>query len=314
MSRLAILSVGSLCLDTMVRLGTDGAPAPGELARVVSIDETVGGCCGNAAIALSRMGADVTVVAKLGTDAAGRLIEHTLSANKIDLATSASSGPTSRCVVISSEATDSRSFYYQPGVNEGLRHDDIVGVDLGDFDAVLVSDPFLTHLGRVELKRFLAEARDANVFTALDLCWDPVGEWGQVLDGCWELLDLVLASAEEAVNVTGVVECREAAQALYATGVRAAVVKAGAEGMFGCSAGVERHQPPVAVGVVDPTGAGDWCAAGTVVGALQGDFALALQVGALAGASALLSFGGSTAQPLPELLELLGGDGREALS
>jgi sugar/nucleoside kinase (ribokinase family) len=305
MIRSRVLCVGSLCLDTIVRLGADGTPAPGELVRDTLIEEAVGGCCGNAAIALSRMGAAVAVAARIGADTSGSFMRGVLSEADIQLLVPASTGRTSRCVVVSDPAADARTFYYEPGVNEDLCMEDVAEINISDFDAVLVTDPFLTQLGQVELRDFLARAQADGVFVALDLCWDPSGRWGQALDGCYELLDLLLAGADEAAHTTGITNPQAAAQAFTKAGARSSIVKAGADGLFASFEGGDRHRLAAPADVVDPTGAGDWCAAGAVIGSLTGGFDLALDVGVLAAASALSSVGGSTAQPSNALTELL---------
>jgi sugar/nucleoside kinase (ribokinase family) len=312
MSSPRVLCVGSLCLDTIVRLGAGGAPSPGELVRDIQIQEAVGGCCGNAAFALSRMDATVAVAARTGADAPGNVMRGALSDADIQLLVPPCSGRTSRCVVVSDPATDDRTFYYEPGVNEDLCAGDVAGIKLNDFDAVLVTDPFLTHLGNVELRDFLCRAHADGVFVALDLCWDPSGRWAETLEGCYELLDLLLAGADEAAHTTGFTNPQEAARAFTRAGARSAIVKAGADGLFASSDQGDRHRSAAPVEVVDPTGAGDWCAAGAVIGSLTGGFDLALETGALAGAAALTSVGGSTAQPSQVLTDLLEQRRREA--
>jgi sugar/nucleoside kinase (ribokinase family) len=301
MKRPHVLCVGSLCLDTLVVVGDDGLPIPGRLARVSSITETLGGCCGNAAVALSRMGAAVTVAARLGDDEAGETMMRLLGDDDVRLAVAPVSGRTSRCVVLSS---DTRSFLYQPGVNEDLRLNDVPS-NLAQFEALLVSDPFLTEVGRSELAALLKAAHDAGVFAALDLCWDPTGEWERLLEGCWPLIDLVLAGADEARQLTGFEESAAAARRFAELGARMAVVKAGEGGLFCVAEGEAIHESAASVDVVDSTGAGDWCSAGVLLGALGGDPRRAAAIGALAGACCVTSVGGSTARPSHELLTLL---------
>ncbi|MFI5684319.1 carbohydrate kinase family protein [Streptomyces sp. NPDC051636] len=297
-----ILCVGSVCLDTVVRLGAGSFPGPEELVRVPSLINAVGGCCGNSATALARLGAaEVCMAALVGDDAAGFLALSSLAKADVTGAMVRPGGATAHSVVL--VGPDERSFLYRPGVNEDLRLDECLSVLRSrPFDALLVTDPFLTHVGRTGLAELLSEARGRGAVTALDLCWDPAGRWAEFTDGCWPHVDLALANLEEARMVTGAGDAGQCASSLCRAGASTAVIKMGADGLLVRSHGEVWHVAAQKVECQDPTGAGDWCNAGVVMGYLAtGSAHAAARLGSLAGASAVGTLGGSTATPLPEL-------------
>ncbi|MFF4276856.1 carbohydrate kinase family protein [Streptomyces sp. NPDC001536] len=297
-----ILCAGSVCLDTVVRLGTDSFPKPGELVPVPSLINAVGGCCGNSATALARLGAaDVRIAALIGDDAAGALALSSLEKAQVTGAMICPGQSTAHSVVL--VGSEDRSFLYCPGVNEDLQLDECLSVLLSrPFDALLVTDPFLTHVGRTALAELLSQARIQGAVTALDLCWDPSGQWAEFTDGCWPYVDIALANLEEARMVTGARDASHCASYLCQAGASMAVIKMGAEGLLIRSADETLQVAAQQVECQDPTGAGDWCNAGVVMGYLASRSAqVAAQWGSLAGASAVRTLGGSTATPLPEL-------------
>jgi ribokinase len=301
----SVLCVGSLCLDTFALLD-GGVPAAGGLVPVQTVGEAVGGCCGNVAIALARMGCRVAVAGRVGSDSAGDRIREALRANCVNLAVEPESGASARSVILVDAAHDRRSFLYSAGVNERLTLDDLDGVQLADFDAVVLSDPYLTELGRSAAHALFDRAAHAGVFTALDLCWDPQGRWENPLAGAQTGADLLLAAREEAIAVTGVADIDAAARALLDSGARCVVVKAGAEGLSVMTVGARWDIPPEPVEAVDPTGAGDWSTAGMVAAMLLGHRRKeAARIAASAGALCAQVPGGSTAAVPPQLEEAL---------
>jgi ribokinase len=301
-----LLCVGSICLDTLVQVPAAGLPQQGFLSRVAAVAEAVGGGCGNTAIASSRLGGAVTVVACVGSDDAGRLIASTLDSAGVGGLIVRHDAPTGRTVVLVSSGGEERSFLYHGGTNEHVDATDCDRCDLDHFDALIVTDPFLTRIGRNSLAPLLRRARQHRLLTALDLCWDPSGEWMASQRDCWPLVDLALANVAEASQVTGCGDAATAARALVSLGAGCAVVKNGAAGLCVATEGATWWEDAIDVDCVDATGAGDWCNAGVVIGLVRtGSLPRAARLGCLAGSCAVSTLGGSTAVPTAELMQMV---------
>lgn len=309
MTQRRILCVGSLCLDTVVQLPPSGVPALGALAKASIITDFPGGGCGNSAVALARLGAKVTVAGKVGCDAEGDLIRRTMSCDSIAGVITDPEASTARSIVLLQADGTERSFLYRAGANERLRIDDVLPYVRQEYDALLVTDPFLTELGRSDLEALLRTAKRINMFIAVDFCWDPSGRWAADYPGVWPLVDVVLANGAEAAMLTGEQNPCHAASALLAAGTKAAIIKLGSSGMLAAIHNDIRTIPAYDTQVRDPTGAGDWCNAGVLLSYLNGGslFEAAIN-GCMAGAAAVKVIGGSSAIPSTSLLRACAGN------
>lgn len=295
-----VLCVGSLCMDTLVAVPQQASG--GELQHVDWIQNSVGGCCGNAAIALSRMGAKVGVAARTANDPTGMHVRRFLGQSGVDLVVPVAAGTTSRSIVLIDADSGNRRFWYAEGTGEDLAEACLESLSLHAFDALLITDPFLAHFGYQELASLCKRAKSAGLTTAMDLCWDPSGQWGIDGTGLPGFMDLILGNGAEISSMTGRADPFEAARTLVAAGASAVMVKLGTDGLVCAAEGRTWCEPAITATCVDPTGAGDWCAAGSLMGYLMsGSMERASMIGALAGAAAVGAIGGTGAEPTPEL-------------
>lgn len=140
-----------------------------------------------------------------------------------------------------------------------------------------------------------------------DVGWDPTGAWDPAMLRHLAHCDAFLPNADEAQAYTRTGSPREAARAL-AELVPLAVVTCGADGVIALdsAAGEEVRVPAVALGPVDPTGAGDTFGAALIVllgrGAPLRDAAEAACLAATARAAGVA--GPARTPTLPQLAEL----------
>jgi ribokinase len=294
--------VGAVNADYIVRVGR--LPQPGETVADGRLSIRAGGKGANQAHAAAKLGADVLLVASVGTDAAADDERAALAADGVDTSgLTASAGPTGLAVVLV-DAAGENAIAVAPGANEQLAPAMVTGALRGWLDASsVVLCSLEVPVAAVAEAAEAAAAADAlaviNPAPALPL--PPELLRGTVLtpnEG--ELGRLVPDADGENAAVARLLEC----------GARAVVVTRGSRGASVFRTG----QPPASVAaphvrVVDTVGAGD---------AFNGALAWSLASGApipaavaaatAAGAAACTGTGARDALPTPDALAALLGD------
>jgi sugar/nucleoside kinase (ribokinase family) len=282
-----VLVVGDLVTDVVVRPA--GAVADGsDTAATVLI--TGGGGAANTATWLAAAGMPVTLVARVGDDAAGRERCAELTALGVRSAVVVDKSMPTGAIVVLVASDGERTMLADRGANLRLSPAD---VDAG----FAAAEPTHLHLSGYSLLAAatrpagldaLALARAAGLTVSVDAASvAPLAAAGPAAFRRWiDGIDLLLANAAEATVLTGVDDPADAAEKLLAT-ASAVVVKRGAAGAVWCSPGVRITVPAAATELVDSTGAGDAFAAGLLAAWLGGaDPQAALHAGAALGARA----------------------------
>ena len=258
-------------------------PAPGATVLASSMTRSPGGKGGNQAVAASRAGADVVLVAAVGADDTGAALRGHLEANKVDvsgvIALPAPSGTAS--IVVDEHAEN--VIVVAPGANGQLTLDSAVLRDLVAGCEVLLMQleiPTETALAAARL------ARDAGATVLLNA--SPVGADPAALARLAEVTDVVIVNESEAQRWNWPVP-----HLVTTLGSRGAVHR--------CADGEARVAAP-AVDAVDTTGAGD-VFAGVLAAGWATDPAHALRRACAAGALATLVPGAGDCAPDDEAIE-----------
>ncbi len=253
------VAVGDLMVDVT-------ASGKGHSARIAIVP---GGSALNAATWAAELGADATVVGRVGDDAAGRFLLSELALRGVRAEVSVDSeAATGTVLVVDGEIRADR------GANARLAPEYLPDLEA---DAVLVSG----HLPPATVEAALAQA--GAPWIALDAAR---------LTSIPQHASVVLANEDAARRLTG--EPAEAAARVLARGRRLACVTLGARGAVAVGEGhVERAAPPTNA-PEDSFGAGDAFAAGLLVALARGDelndaLAAACRCGALAAAGHMRS-------------------------
>jgi len=128
--RLAV--VGSANVDLVVRAAA--LPRPGETVLAGDVERLPGGKGANQAAAAARLGADVTLLAAVGDDAAGEWLVEGLVALGVDVTrVQRSARPTGTAFITVAPSGDNQ-IVVSSGANDTL---DVASADLGSFDVVL---------------------------------------------------------------------------------------------------------------------------------------------------------------------------------
>lgn len=274
-----IVSAGHICLDiTPVFMENGGAGndaegigellAPGRLLQMGPADVHIGGSVANTGLALKILGADVTLMAKTGTDAFGQLVQTQIKQYEARQKLSQSGqDATSYSVVIAPKGID-RIFLHHSGANDTFCCEDI------DFDTVKEADLF--HFGYPplmknmydrngeELLRILKRVKELDTAVSMDMAMvdekaeSGAADWESILGKTIPYVDFFVPSIEELAimidkpryrewqkrargrDITTVLniekDVRPLAEKMLSMGAKVLLVKCGAAGLYLASA------------------------------------------------------------------------------
>ncbi|WP_197380109.1 ribokinase [Mycolicibacterium mengxianglii] len=279
MSRVCV--VGSVNMDVVFEVTR--MPNPGETVLGSEVRWIPGGKGGNQAVAASRAGADVQVVAAIGDDANGAHLREHLADNGVTLdGLITLPGPSGTAAIVV-DADGENMIVVAPGANSHLTLD-----SPGLRDLVTEADVLLLQL-EIPLATALVAARQAKATGAtVILNASPGGGDQQVL--------AQLAAATDVVIVN------ESERQLWQWPVPHLVITRGSRGATHVSADQEFDVPAPAVEAVDTTGAGD-VFAGVLAAGWEADREHALRRACAAGALATLVPGAGDCAPYDEAIE-----------
>jgi ribokinase len=265
MVRIALLA--SFNMDLVMRAAR--APAAGETLQG-EFSMFLGGKGFNQAVAARRMGAEVSVVGRVGDDEFGRAFLKALTAEGIDasgVAVDASAGTGVASIIV--DATGENAILQSPRANRNITAADVrrAAAMIETADAAL----FQLELSDEGAREFAAIARDGGA----TVIFNPAPA-APVADEVLALCDIVVPNQFEARTLTAmpaetIDEAFTAAESLLARGPTTVVVTMGAQGAVALTPTSRLHTPAFAVDVVDTVGAGDAFCAGLAVALGRGD-------------------------------------------
>lgn len=301
-----VVVVGSLNTDLVCRVPRH--LVPGETSAGLSFDEFAGGKGLNQAVAAARLGAQVAMVGRVGTDDYGDRLRTTLAEAGIE-ASKVWRDPagTGLAIIMVSEATGDNIIAILARANGQLSPIDVEAAEpaLRRADVLLLQleVPLATTQRAAELARAAGTRVILNPAPA-----QPLSR--EVLSLC----DIVTPNESEAARLTGIaVEddagVRAAAEALRAQGASVVVMTLGARGVYALGPEGELRVPTFPVKAVDTTAAGDAFSGGLAYGLASGlTLSEALRWGCAAGALACTRAGAVPSLPTQaEALTLLTG-------
>lgn len=272
-----IIVAGHICLDITPIFPDkkasklDDILSPGKLVQTGSADVHTGGAVANTGLALKVLGADVSLMGKIGCDAFGDMICGILEKYDADkYMIRSESESTSYSVVLAVPGID-RIFLHNPGANNTFRASDVSPKTL--------EDAALFHFGYPPLMRTMYEnngeqlvslmqsVRAAGVATSLDMAAvDPDTEagkldWNEVLKRVLPHVDFFVPSVEELCfmldkerfsqwqlraggkDITEILDIEKdvkpLAEICMSYGVKVLLIKCGAPGMYYKTANTE---------------------------------------------------------------------------
>ena len=249
---LRLLLIGDIAWDIFIR-------PEGELVRgsdvLGTVDVMPGGAAANVAVWARRLGADVTLVGKIGDDTLGVLMHAHLQAEGVARhVITVSGGPSTRVgILVSADGEHSfvidhtKVLRFEAGDAPPSLLDTADAVFFNGYDIFLArSTAFLSALLTAARRRRLPILFDPSSFALID----AFGA-GRLVDGIGPI-DVLLANDAE----VDALRDRRPLESLESW-ARLAVVKRGAAGASAYAAGDAWHAAANPVKVVDTTGAGD---------------------------------------------------------
>ncbi len=247
-----VVVVGSINVDLVVAV--EHLPAAGETVAGGRFAQHGGGKSANQAVAAARLGAAVTLVGAVGSDAMGDEAIGALEAEGIDVAGIARVDAPTGVALIVVDAAGENQIAVASGANAAL---ELPELDLSRDGVVL-----LGHEVSAEVVERAARAANAAG-------WPVVLNPAPARDLPDAELAVLTPNASEAAQLTGEDEPEAAARALVERTGAAVLITLGARGALLLEPGEEPQLlPATKVNVVDTTGAGD-----TVNGALAAELA-----------------------------------------
>ncbi len=208
-----VIAAGHICLDITPAIPVQGSDrigdilSPGKLLTVGGADIHTGGSVANTGLAMKLLGADVSLVGKIGDDSFGEMVGSIVKGYGAGDGLIKKKGEsTSYSVVLAIPGFD-RIFLHNPGANDTFCSEDL--------PKDLLEEAALFHFGypplmkRIyenngeELVRIMQAARDADAATSLDMAAvDPSTEagkadWEGILSRVLPLTDIFVPSVEE---------------------------------------------------------------------------------------------------------------------
>jgi ribokinase len=295
-----IVVVGSVNADMVVK--SDRIPAPGETVVGGTFVMAAGGKGANQAVAAARLGAQVTLVAKVGRDIFGEQSLQNFRSEGIDTEYITSDPQTATGVaLILVDRRGENLISVASGANAALGPEEVARAA----DAIRAANVLLLQLEvPLDTVRYAAKlAAAAGVPVILNPA--PAVELD---DALLSQVTILTPNESEAQRLTGIAvvddpSAHAAGEKLLARGVRNVIITMGAQGALWIAPGQHCHFPTVAVEAVDTTAAGDAFNGSLACGVAAGQsLEAAIRQGCLAGALATTRLG---AQPsLPTSAEL----------
>jgi ribokinase len=299
-----ILSLGSLNADFQVRLEQKAGTTTTQLAR--DFRRFSGGKAANVAYIARKLGAEASVLARVGNDDLSQQALGTLSEMGIDLSqVEKVPGVPTGFSLIMVPSDGKKNIVLANNANDAWQEEDGQKVSQTIADApegsVLVAD--------YEVPPFIVEAaiRAAHA-RGFPIVLDP-SPADRVDKALLSLIDFLVPDASETESLTGIPatsaeEGKKAAQKLLGEGVRHAVVKLEDGGCVVAHSDTILHVPAFELEVVDTTGAGDAFAGALAVALLEKRSLTDLACFAVAAShAAVTAYGSQPAYPSREQLE-----------
>ena len=260
-----ILVVGSFVMDQIAT--TDVVPCEGQTVLGKTFHKAPGGKGANQAVQAARLGADVTMVGKLGCDSNGEEMIRVCKEAGIDVSHVAyDEAAASGCALIilqekSGEGTQNRILVI-PGTNMLITEDDIsfLKESISEFDMVILQNEIPMNIN-VMVAKYAYEAGVPvmlNSAPSTQLPEELYGYLTYISPNETEIEDMTGIHIEHEGQNVDLHMARKAADAVRAKGVKNVLITMGSAGAFLVTEEGGIHSPcATGITAVDPTAAGD---------------------------------------------------------
>lgn len=293
--RIDVVCMGILVADILTS-PIDRLPEPGQLASADEIFLSGGGHAHNTSISLTRLGAKVGVMGKVGSDPFGNFLMEDLKKEGVDTSkiTVSDRSETSKTIVILTLYED-RRFIYTAGANADFGIEDIDYEYLKQAKILYVGGygvlPKLDEDSLVEVLKF---AKENDIVTLLDVVIPHTeSNWINKCKKALRFTDFFLPNSDEAKLITGKTEPREQAKQLLKYNPEITVIiTMGENGSLLRTKDKIIRASSYKIKAVDTTGGGDAFSAGLIFGVMNNwNLTETLKLASAMGASAVRKIG-----------------------
>lgn len=243
-----------------------------------------GGAPANVAVALSRLGVDVSFVGKIGDDVLGNFLADKLQSEEVNidnLILTEEAKTAITFVTLDEDGDRSFDFYIDPSADRFLRADEI--------DQKLFEENKIYHFGSISLideparsatKKAIELANQNEMLVSYDpnlreMLWDSLAEAKEMILSVMDQVDIVKVSEEELEFLTGEKDIKKGAAELKAEyKIPVLFITCGSEGSYYYLDELG-FVDAFKVDAVDTTGAGDAFMSGVLYNFNQADLSLA---------------------------------------
>ncbi|HKJ38135.1 MAG TPA: ribokinase [Anaerolineales bacterium] len=295
-----ILVVGSLNADLVVR--TPRFPQPGETISGEDLQVIPGGKGANQAVAASRLGANVSMLGRVGKDNFGDFLLENLKSNNVDSQLVQRDDSSTGTATIIVDANGQNSIVLSAGANGKVSSLDVDHASFSNFGLLLLQLEIPT-------PTVLSAAKHARE-NGLTVILNPAPA-KNIPDELVSLTDFIIPNetelsllTDQTVNDTSSAE--RAAKSLIKRGPKTVIVTLGSNGALVVTRELTQHILAFKVDVVDTTAAGDSFIGGFATVLLENkSLEDAVRYGCATGALATTKFGAQPSLPTKEEVERL---------
>ncbi|WP_373652397.1 carbohydrate kinase family protein [Schlesneria sp. DSM 10557] len=290
------LCVGIVVAD-MVCHPIEEMPRAGALTKTESIQFSIGGCSANLGVDLARLGLNVGLSGRVGSDLFGREVCRLLGDSGVEtsLIEVSPTAPTSSTFVLNVAGED-RRFVHCVGANGEFDGHEITAEQIREVKAIFIGGfCLMDSLKPEQAIRLFRLAREHNVKTFLNVVLSENTDTMAWLTGVLPWTDYFFCNNDEARRITGELGAVKQVEALRDLGAGTAIVTHGEHGAVLAGEGKLIRSGVYPVTPVDATGTGDAFTAGFLYGVLRGaPEEECLKFGSAMGASCVRSVGATT--------------------
>ena len=294
-NRPKIVVLGSINMDLVAAAPT--LPKPGETVMGSEFATLPGGKGANQAVAAVRLGADVSMIGRVGDDLFGPMLLANLEANGVDVEDVMTTPDMSSGIAVIL-LDDDRENYIVGIYGANMACDEIqvlaASRALDGVDALLL---------QMEIPLDVSlEAAEIARQRGIRVIYDPAPP-SSLPPSAYESFDLFAPNQSEAevlagVTVDSIDSAHEAARVFRSRGVETAIVKLGEQGVVYSTGDFVGHVPAFQVEAVDTVAAGDGFAGALAVALAEGQpIERALRFASAAGALVVTKRGAQDAMP-----------------
>lgn len=259
-----IAAIGLVDHDEILQL--DRLPASGESAVITRRIESPGGTTANTAVALARLGEQVTLLAVVGQDPEGERLLTKLERERIDCSMiTVRDEPTSRSVILLDPRTGDRTILWQRGA--AIRKGDRI-----DIATIFDHDIVVLDMADEPLRRFLTDLPahtrpDVRLLGPITYIVDNAEPDAIEIAFRFDTIVGTLAQYRRLMGVPSEADIIEQIQQrMPGNNLRAAIVTMGSDGCLWITPTDHGHVEGFPVDARDTTGAGDAFTAGIAYG------------------------------------------------